>query len=609
MFGQGDWHDRVPRTLEENLEWRLDVLDTCKSNRRAQLQIIQACEEDILFYINTFGWQINPRKTGNEIGPFITWPFQEEYLRVVINKNLVDGEDILTEKSREMGATWLNLFLDDWCAQFHKWKKFLMMSHMKEAVDKTDDPDSLFWKIEFMHQMTPDWLVRGVKKKAMSFAYPATRSHITGAATTERAGVGGRATQVLLDEFSKHRDDFKILGQTADTGPRHFIGTHYGLDTAFYQLTQRPDLAKVVLHWTQHPEKRKGLYRFNQETGKVEILDKTYEFPFDYQFDMTGLPSGGPCPGLRSPWYDKECRRRNSARDVAMHLDIDPKGAGRQFFDPLIIEGLKRQARVPYWQGMLCYDADTAKPGEFVETQEGFIKLWLNLTPQRGIPPSQYTVGADISAGTGASPSCLSVMDGRTGAKVMEYKDAHMDPKTFAVFAVAICRAFADEDGNPASLIWEMQGPGATFGQRVIELGFRSVYFRHNEHSLEQQASSNPGWVPTNDNKRLVLEDYRAAIYSRQYDNPSIDALDECLSFVYVKGAVVHSKAEAEEDPSGATVNHGDMTVADMLSWKMGRHLKRKGIVKKEEVKVGSLAWRRQIRENKRRTEEVEWVN
>jgi hypothetical protein len=108
--------------------------------------------------------------------------------------------------------------------------------------------------------------------------FPATRSAITGAATTERAGVGGRATWVLGDEFAKQKDASAILGQTADTGPRLLVSTHYGTGTAWHGLTQRQD----ILHWSQHPEMNQGLYRFDAATNTVEILDKEYQFPEDY---------------------------------------------------------------------------------------------------------------------------------------------------------------------------------------------------------------------------------------------------------------------------------------------------------------------------------------
>src|SRR5260370_34363113 len=134
-----------------------------------------------------------------------------------------------------------------------------------------------------------------------------------------------------IDEFSQIEEDYEVLHRTSDTtGCRIFNFTHKGLGTAAYELTQRVDMRKLNLHWSQHPHKKKGLYRYDTEAKHVVSLDAGFQHDPDYSFITDGSPTGGPCPGLRSPWYDKECRRKGSARAVAMDLDIDPRGSVSQ---------------------------------------------------------------------------------------------------------------------------------------------------------------------------------------------------------------------------------------------------------------------------------------
>jgi hypothetical protein len=600
VLSPGTYHLSVPKDRTANLKFRRNISRLARRGPREQGALRRACARDILFYINVFVWQHNPRKKGNEVGPFITWDFQDDAVRVILEQVGKD-EDLFIEKSREMGASWLCLIIMDWLCRFHHWKKFLCISHSEMAVDRAEDPDSLFWKVDFMHRHLPDWLRGDVGRRKLGFAYP-TRSALNGAASTGRSGVGGRATAIFLDEFSKQQDDFEILGQTADTtGCRVFNGTHYGVGGAFFELSERAkrgEIRRLVMHWTQHPEKRKGVYRWNPDLGRVEVLDRQYEFPADYKFVTDGTPKGGPFPGLRSPWYDKECRRRANSREVAMHLDIDPQGSMSQFFEPLIIAALIEEYCVPpRWQGDVRVDRDTGKPLGLASSPGGSLKLWLCPRSEDEVPAAPYVIGCDIAAGTGATPSCLSILNARTGEKVGEYTNRHIDPKDFGLVAVALCWLFQDEEGNPARLIWEMQGPGLSFASKVLEVGFRNIYYRTAEmpHSMEQKVSERPGWVPTPETKRILLEDYRSALALREFVNRSEEALKETLAFKFTpRGDVEHGKIEGGNDPTAARANHGDHVIADALAWKEARG---KQVQQKEEElerpPVGSLRWRR----------------
>src|SRR5207247_1504773 len=98
--------------------------------------------------------------------------------------------------------SWMCLIVMEWLWHFHPWKKFLAISRNAEAVD-ADDPDSLFWKIDFMHRYQPKWLMpKGYEAKKhrrlMYYGNPENGSTITGQASTGKAGVGGRATWMFV---------------------------------------------------------------------------------------------------------------------------------------------------------------------------------------------------------------------------------------------------------------------------------------------------------------------------------------------------------------------------------------------------------------------------
>jgi hypothetical protein len=573
MLSPGVWHEGVPRTPAENLAWRYEIAERCRfpAYQRAAKHI---CSQDILFYVNTFGWQTNPNKSGSEVGPFVTWGFQDECLLELLSC-VETGRDAVIEKSREMGASWLCLWLFEWLWHFKRDKKFLVVSRSEDAVD-SPEPDSLFWKIDFIHRHLPDWLMPAgwnpkKHRTSLRFENPETFSYLTGQASTGRAGVGGRATAMFIDEFSQIKEDRLLYGRTADTTKcRIFNGTHTGIGTKFYELCQRDTVKKVRLHWSQHPQKNKGLYRSSKDHNLPEIVDESYPFPPDYPFVTDGTPAGGHEPGLRSPWYDAECIRRDSSRDVAMDLDIDAKGSTSQFFDPLLIRTLRvRYARPPVWVGTLLHD-EAGTPRELVEDERGNVHLWRPLTPWGRPPLGLYAAGADISAGTGATPSCLSILDANTGEKVCAVADPFLDAEAFARLVVPLLRFFTDSSETPAKLAWEMQGPGVQFSGEVLRLGFFHFHRRRNEHSLAKKENADaPGWYPSPAAKRKLMEEYRAALKARHFENADDQALAECLDFEYTRDGVEHAGIEGGDDPSGARVNHGDRVVADALAWMM----------------------------------------
>lgn len=582
-------------------------------SRRDRATIRQACQDDLFFFADTFVWQLNPKHINREVGPWLTWDFQRGALRRTMDRLFAEyPDDMLWEKSRDMGATWMALILSFWLCNFHEHKRVLCVSHSEKAVDKSGDEGTLFAKLGFILDYLPEWLVPGVERMKLNFVFPG-RSTISGDSSTGRSGVGDRVSMVLLDEFSKQRDGYEIWGQTADTGPRLVIGTHYGIGTCYFDLTQRPDMRKEVLHWSEHPEKRKGLYRYNDDTNQVEHLDTQYEHPPDFKFVMDAAPRGGPYPGIRSPWYDRECVRRRSERDVAMHLDINPSGSMSQVFDPVMVRRhIKVHSRDPYWRGDVRIDKDLGKLLEFVPARHGMLKLWCLLNDS-GLPPAgHYAMGADLATGGGATPSCLTITNCKTGEKVAEYTDARTAPKEMAPIATALCWAFQSIEGSPAKMAWEIPGPGVSFGARVIELGFRHFYCRTFEapHTMTRETSDRPGWVNNSPEVlRELLTDYMAALTEGLMVNRSEDAMLECLAFRWnASGDMEHAEIAKKNDPAGARRNHADHVIADALSWKMVKDSRMLVNVSGKKVEdpfpFMSIGWLREQAENMERDAE-----
>ena len=615
MLQTGEWYKSVPEEIGANVRFRLALLEECAKDEDFRKGVMEICRRDILFFINVFVWQFNPKKKGDEAhlatAPFITWECQDEVLldrpettgKLGILWVYENDRTAVVQKSREMGASWLFLIIQVWLSVFQEGSQALNISRNEKMVD-SKSPDSLFWKIRFMHQWLPQWMTGDLVEEKMHFEYPLTGSFITGEPSTGAAGVGGRGGVAFIDEFPRIREDTLVREGTASTAEaRFFNGTHLGTGTEFFKLTITPEIVQIFLHWTQHPEKRRGLYRWNQAENKVEILDKDYQFPVDYKFDTTGKPVGGPCPGLRSPWYDKKCVDIGSEAGVAQELDINPTGSSGLFFSDVLINNLiLRFARPALWSGHIK-PIEGTEDFEFVEELDdpkaAPYKLWVMPDHMNRLPIAVYKVACDLSYGTGRTNSCVTILNADTGERVGEYISPFIYPELLAPIVVMLCRMLVNHDGTEAELIWEQQGPGRRFGMEVMKLGFTRIFYNDNSMGFfDLSEKKNPGWNAETKAKILVLDKYHSALRNGDFLNRSEMALKECLMFQWSPDGkkVYHSGSVNQDDPSGAGENHGDRTIPDALAWKLAEsYARRRQEEKKQDGPVlYSYEWRKQ---------------
>lgn len=625
--------DSVPTDLAANLIFRRDLIQRAQKDAPLRRQLKEACKRDIGFFISAFVWQNNPIKKGLHVGdPFILWPLQERALHKVPNVPWPGDDDdalgeagllwcieneksLAIEKSREMGASWLCLLVYLWYFLFKPYQKFHCISRNEKAVESSNS-DSLFWKLDHVIKHLPDWLLPkgGVRRLKNFFGNDELGCQITGEACTADASIGGRCRSMLMDEFAKIPDadaaDIRS-GTASTTNCRIFNSTHEGLDTEFFRLCQSPDIFKLRMHWTSHPDKVHGLYVSGHP---VKVIDKSFAFPEDFCFVQDGSPAGGYRPGIRSPWYDAKALQIGTGRGVSQELDINPSGSVSQFFEPLAISKLIREfCRPPDWEGDVVYDKETGRGAKLVQQPGGLLKLWILPRADGRLPTARYAAGLDISMGTGASPSTLAMGDCDTGEKIAEYQNSNLYPNEFATWIFALMSLFADESGTPPLVAWEAQGPGNMFKNRFLKLGYRNNWKNNKPQLLGPvKVDVEPGWSPgsSNNNKKILLEDYKTALRSGTFLNLSEVGLADTLAWKYDKnGGVVHAKFK-NLDPSGARDNHGDQTIADALCNMCMEQLGISQIKKyEEETPWGSVKWRQMFHKNQVRASGNKWVS
>ena len=542
----------------------------------------------------------------------VTYDFQDNALWKMFSA-VVNQLDLHIEKSREMTATWNLLLVFLWFAQFHPGLTFRLISRNADLVDSREDPDALFAKIDFMLEHQPWWIINESQynRTSMHLHFHETSSDIDGSATTANVSRGGRCTAIGLDEFAFAPESYAMLRACrASSDCRIYNSTPNGAGNAFFDL-KRAKIQHLTLHWSSHPEKRKGLYRtLNGEKQLVDqefegvVIDsegKAFEFPSEYPFRLDGK--------LRSPFYDRECDRAAHPMEIAQELDIDYLGSDYQFFTRNIIDKIQTEdIRDPVVRGELEYEFHSGKPLRFVPFEDGRLQLWVNLTAEELFPENlECILGGDVSCGTGASNSALSAVDKATGEKIFEFAAPDMLAEDFATFAVAVARWM-----NLAYLIWDASGPsGRIFSNRVLDLRYHHIYWKTALNRITRKPGESPGYHLNAGDKAEAFGRYRAALKAGTFIQRSYEANKECLQYVQVIGskAIEHTAAAHSQDPTGARENHGDRCVADVMA-NYGLYVMQsnKAIFAEPEVPQNCFAARRAAWEAKLRQEDLVWV-
>lgn len=647
MSGSFDrWYAKIPKDPASNRQFRRDLIVEGNSSDSARDWLRRCCREDTLFYLNAFVWTYDPRLTKDKMVPFITYPFQDGAIRE-IEKSIEIGRDLVVEKSRDTGASWMCVAIFEKRWHFLPDQTFMVMSRNANAVDGTDNEDSLFAKIDRIHKYLPEWMMplgwnAFKNRNRFSLRNPELDSTIAGGATVGDAAVGGRRTAILLDEFSRIEEGKEINVGTADVTPcRIFNFTAYGKENEAYELLKNPYKKKLRLHWSQDPRKNQKLYKWDAATQRFRYYrfdddslelqecsahEYTDEDADTRNFDPPGRAFKPVADGvLRSPEYDREDTRRGNRKYMAINWDIDYEGSDDHFFDlKLLLELNVETVRPHFWEGDIEVDEATGELVSFVEETGGPLRLWCHLD-EKGLPPVSergYGAGCDISWGQGATPSCCAIADAQTGEKVLEYVTPFEKPERFCSKVVALCNAFRSRVGTNTHLAWERLGPGNVFGQRIVELGYANVYYHGTEANKDFTQTRKAGWPPNRNNTAELLGDYQAALRTRRYLNRSQAALKEAEGFVETERGIQSSKWRAVKNrlstpagdaQSGSRESHGDRVVMDALCLLAIKQIGGGAVVAKpdppkppEEI-VGTFAWRKRLHELRAREQEDNW--
>ena len=252
------------------------------------------CRNNILLWFRYFAWTFDPRpnpfqQNGRSIGrvPFVLYPFQMETV-LRLNEAIEAGEDLLVEKSRDMGLSWLLCLVFEYRWLFDSGQQFLIGSRNFGSADTRGDLATLMEKCRFnLREQPANMLPAGFDFRKHDVAgrllNPQNGNTIIAEAATENFARGGRYTAILLDEFafwSWADGAYAAAGQSSLC--RLVVSTPNGRKNRF-ALERFSEMTPILtLHWSLHPFKDKVWYEEQKKRLlKHEVareLDISYEY-------------------------------------------------------------------------------------------------------------------------------------------------------------------------------------------------------------------------------------------------------------------------------------------------------------------------------------------
>lgn len=560
----------VPKEPNANLQWRVQLLTEAEKNVELQTDLYTAASQSVLFFINAFCFTLRVFEPGidgevqqaeNTHLPFVTWPIQDEHL-TKIDAAIDGGLSLLTDKSRDMGATWDHIAVYVHRLLFRTDESHLMISRKEDAVDNLDgqpkgypfnstaDPGTLFGKIDYILSRLPEWMLPRLMRKKMHLVNLDNKTRVDGESSNATAGSSDRRTSIFLDEMAKMKEAESIKRSTRDvTACRLVCSTPNGAGTTYSKWRLSGTIPVFVLGWYDHPEKGAGRYVEQDKLGRWEI---------------------------RSPWFNREEQAR-SPKELAIEICMDHVGSGDTFFESQVIEQHKKLfAKPPRRAVRIAFSKDLPDhkiPGvlmrgelkHITKSPMGPLKLWVELIAGRPDQTKTYTLGVDIGKGQGASNSVISILENESREKIGEWSDANTPVHEFAKIAAAIALWVGGRNRRPL-LVWENNGdPGFDFGNQITKVfRYPNIYFDKQSGTLREKRGKRYGWRSSPEKKAAALGILRTAYSIGKFINHSEQSLEECLSYVHYEGGGI-GPAELLAESDSARKAHGDRVIADTM--------------------------------------------
>jgi phage terminase large subunit len=276
---------------------RTERLRRLRANREMLPALHHYYAEHPAQFISDWGLTADPRNVERGLPtaiPFLLFKRQVEWVTWLLERWRA-GEPGITEKTRDMGMSWLTVAVACTFCLFNRGMVIGFGSRKEEYVDMRGSPKALFEKARFfLANLPPEFLGGWNRDKHaphMRILFPGTDSAITGE-SGDGIGRGDRTSIYFVDEAAfLERPQLVDASLSATTNCRQDISTPNGRANSFAIRRHSGKIPVFTFHWRDDPRKDQAWYE-----RQVQILDPVTlaaEVNIDYSGSVEGvlLPS------------------------------------------------------------------------------------------------------------------------------------------------------------------------------------------------------------------------------------------------------------------------------------------------------------------------------
>jgi len=468
--------------------------------------------------------------------PFILFDFQKKAVLKLCDA-LDKGYDVLVEKSRDMGVSWLaiSVFFYYWWRN-EKGNDFLLGSRKFEYVDKKGATDTLFEKFRYnLYRLQPSMFPEGFEANKNDnvglITNPSNGNYVRGEANNANFATSGRYKGILVDEYAKWEEtDEAAWTSMGDSSPcRIAVSTPWGIGRKFAKLRFSGDIEVLSFHWSEHPIKGAGKHR-----GQHPVFKDKHDV-------------------WLSEWYLNEVKRRkgNAQADIGQELDIDYLSSGTPYFNNELMQKKFLESKVEGKGYEFERVGDTI---ELIENQFGNIRV---VEEPVSAWKYRYLISADVAEGLAKGDySVMYVFDRVTGLDVAWYV-GHVDTTTFALIL-----SYFGFWYNDAYIGVENNNHGLAVIQKLKEI-YVNLFHEIEFGKVVDIEKIRLGWNTNNKSRPVMFGELREAL------NQGVDGILDAQFFQEAMTFVLNERGKPEADEGC----YDDRIAAQAIKWQVHKWL------------------------------------
>lgn len=274
-------------------EWRLERLNRIRANPSVITGMKVFYRDNPAQFIIDWGVTFDPRNVERGLPsaiPFLLFPRQEEWVDFFMRKWHAQ-EPGITEKTRDMGMSWLTVGLASTICLFRQGVVAGFGSRKEEYVDKIGSPKSLFEKARSFIGALPVEFRGGWQRDKhaphMRILFPETASAITGE-SGDGIGRGDRTSFYIVDESAfLERPQLVDSSLSQTTNCRQDVSTPNGRANPFAQKRFGGRIEVFTFHWRDDPRKDQAWY--DKQVAELDPVTIAQEIDIDYSASVEGV--------------------------------------------------------------------------------------------------------------------------------------------------------------------------------------------------------------------------------------------------------------------------------------------------------------------------------